>query len=171
MSRIYLVCWKASEAREKAEILQKAGHEVEFDIPSPPILKKIKAEPPEIFIIDLSRLPSQGRDVALNLRQGKSSRYVPIIFLDGLPEKVALVKKHLPDAAYTTWDHINGAIKEAIAQPPKNPVVPRSAFDGYADAPLIKKLGIKASDYGGVDWRSQRVSRAIGKFAGGSKIQ
>jgi hypothetical protein len=145
MARIYLICWKATESQEKARILQIAGHKVIFEMLSPVILRKIKLEPPDLFIIDLSRLPSQGRDVALNLRRGKKSRYVPIIFIDGLPEKVAIVKNHLPDAIYTTWEKILAVIKEAISNPLKNPVVPRSALEGYADAPLIKKLGIKTN--------------------------
>jgi hypothetical protein len=35
-------------------------------------------------------------------------------------------------------------LKQAISHPPQNPVVPASVLAGYADAPLQKKLGVKA---------------------------
>lgn len=90
------------------------------------------------------RLPSHGRDVALGIRKFKSTRYVPLVFVEGDPEKVKHIKELLPDAVYTTWSQIQGALKRAIAHPTKDPVVPRTALDGYSGTPLPKKLGIKA---------------------------
>jgi hypothetical protein len=145
MKSIHLIHWNAPEAQEKATILRKLGYDVACELPTPAILHNLKKTPPSLFLIDLSRLPSQGRDVALNLRQGKISRFIPLVFVDGAPEKVANIRKHLPDAVYTTWDNINGVIGNAINHPLKNPVVPRSALQGYADAPLVKKLGIKSN--------------------------
>jgi hypothetical protein len=145
MKSIYLIHWNADEAEEKATKIRKLGYDVARETLTPTILCSLKNKPPDIFLIDLSRLPSQGRDVALSLRQGKVSRYVPLVFVDGEPEKVANVKKHLPDAVYTTWESIKDAIEKAISHPPLNPVVPRSALQGYENAPLAKKLGIKAN--------------------------
>jgi CheY-like chemotaxis protein len=141
--RIYLVHWNVAEAREKAAIIRVAGYDVSYEPPTPAIFRQIKKKAPDLFLIDLSRLPSQGRDVALNIRQSKITRRIPIIFVDGDREKVLGVKKHLPDALYTSWKHIAGALRRALADPPQNPVAPRTALDGYADAPLRKKLGIK----------------------------
>ncbi len=144
MPRIYFVHWNAEEAAIKASYLRKAGFDVRYEPPSPAVFREIRNEAPDLFLIDLSRLPSQGRDVALNLRQSKATRFVPIVFVDGLPEKIAVVRKNLPDAIYADWDSIKSALKKALSHPPTNPVVPSSAMAGYADAPLVKKLGIKA---------------------------
>lgn len=95
------------------------------------------------FVIDLSRLPSHGRDVALAMREAKSTRHVPIVFVDGAPDKVARVRSSLPDATFTSWRGIRGALKKAIAKPPANPVVPVSSLAGYSGTPLPKKLGIR----------------------------
>ena len=60
-------------------------------------------------------------------------------------EKVARIKKLLPDAVYTSWSRIRSSLKRAISQCPAEPVVPGSVMEAYAGAPLVKKLGIKAN--------------------------
>jgi hypothetical protein len=50
----------------------------------------------------------------------------------------------LPDAVYSSWGQISKAIEKAISNPLENPIVPRTVFDVYSNAPLPKKLGIKA---------------------------
>jgi hypothetical protein len=65
-----------------------------------------------------------------------------MVFAGGEPDKVARVKKVLPDAVYTEWSKIRSAVKQAIKQAPKEPHVP-GTFDSYAGTPLPKKLGIR----------------------------
>lgn len=145
MARVLLVHWNAAEAQHCLSKLRAAGYEVDhmrFE-PFPLALKRVKANPPDAFIIDLSRLPSQGRDVGLALREAKSTRFVPIVFVDGAAEKVERTKQHLPDATYTTWSRIRSALRAALARPLTDPVVPRTRLDGYSGTPLPRKLGIK----------------------------
>jgi CheY-like chemotaxis protein len=168
--RIYLVHWNEEEAAVKASYLRKAGHDVKHEPPSPAIFREIRKQAPDLFLIDLSRLPTQGRDVALNLRQGKATRFVPIIFVGGLPEKLAVVRKHLPDAVYAEWKSIKGAIKKALANPPKNPIVPSSTLAGYADAPLVKKLGIKANSIVAMVNAPPEFKAVLAGFPGGVKF-
>jgi hypothetical protein len=40
------------------------------------------------------------------LRQSKSTRCIPIVFVDGETEKVAAIKTMFPDAAFTKWSQI-----------------------------------------------------------------
>ncbi len=145
MSAVYLIHWNAEEAEERAERLRAAGYEVACEpFQGASTMRRLREDPPSAVVIDLSRLPSQGRDVALGIRATKSTRHFPIVFVDGDPEKVARFKKHLPDAVYTGWSRIRSGLKRAIAHPPAEPVVPRSRLDGYAGTALPKKLGIKA---------------------------
>jgi CheY-like chemotaxis protein len=146
MPRVCLIHWKAAEADERAARLRAAGHTCdlihdEADVRA--ALKSLMEDPPSAVVIDLSRLPSQGRDVALLIRTRKSTRHVPLVFVEGDADKVARVKEALPDVVYTSWSRIRSSLKKAIAEPPEEPVVPRSAMAGYAGAPLLKKLGIK----------------------------
>ena len=82
-------------------------------------------------------------DVAVALRINKVTRPIPIVFVDGLPEKVLVVRQTLPDAVYSTWTHLAEDLPKAIDRPPRNPVVPESALAGYAGKSLGDKLGLK----------------------------
>lgn len=143
MSRISLIHGNAEEGEERASRLRKAGHQVELFTPDGgDSLQFLIARPPDVFVIDLGRQPAQGRDLAIWLRGRKASRHIPIVFVGGDPKKVAGVKKVLPDAVFTEWRRIRGAIGKAIASPPTEPVRP-GAMAGYSGTPLPKKLGIK----------------------------
>ena len=143
MSRVALVHWNAAEAEERAERLRKAGHEVETVFEQGgEAFREFRADPPEVFVIDLTRLPSHGRVVGIFLRQQKSMRHVPIVFVDGEPEKVERARADLPDAVYTEWRRLRGAITKAIKRPPDKPVVPPTP-GFYSKTPLVKKLGIE----------------------------
>jgi hypothetical protein len=91
-------------------------------------------------VIDLSRIPSHGREVAQSMRGTKATRHLPIVFVDGEPEKVKKTKQFIPDATFTTWGRIKTALPKAIANPPKNPVVPDHNNWGK---PTVAKLGVK----------------------------
>jgi hypothetical protein len=145
VARVCLIHWKASETEERAARLRSAGYECEVihqDMDVRAGLKSLMQDPPSAIVIDLSRLPSQGRDVAMNIRSRKAARHVPLVFVGGAADKVDQTKEALPDAVYTSWDDIGSDLSRAISQPPDVSVVPRSAMDGYAGTPLPKKLGI-----------------------------
>jgi len=146
MRRIQLIHWNADEAGQRAQALRSAGYEVSFEpFQGPETLRKYRTAPPAAFVIDLSRLPSHGRDVALALREYKSTRQVPIVFVEGAAEKVDRIRQLLPDADFTTWNRIRSTLKKAVARLVSDPVVPSSRMAGYSGTPLPKKLGIKSN--------------------------
>jgi CheY-like chemotaxis protein len=143
MSRVCLVHWSPEEGEERASRLRQASHTVKLVTPRRgDSLQSLLVSPPDAFVIDLGRLPAQGRDLAVWLRGRKAGRHIPIVFVGGDPEKVAQVRKLLPDAVYTEWRRIRAAIRDAIRNPPADPVRP-GAMAGYSGTPLPKKLGIK----------------------------
>lgn len=144
MQTLYLVHWHEQEARERAGRLRQAGYAVRFDrVGEKTSLKDLRADPPDAFVIDISRLPSHGREVAVALRQSKATRLVPIVFVDGAADKIDRVRAALPDATFTTWGKIRSALKSAMKKRVADPVVPRSISGPYSGTPLPKKLGIK----------------------------
>ena len=143
--RVQLIHWNQAEAREKITLLRRGGYEVAFEPLAPGSLREMKANPPSAIVIDLSRLPGQGRDIAFALRHHKATQLVPIIFAGGDPEKVKRIREVLPDAVYADWKNVPVSLKRAIAGPPVVKVIPRSILEGYSGTPLPKKLGIKAS--------------------------
>jgi hypothetical protein len=125
MSRVRLFQCSA----EQANMLKAAGHEITDE--------KVC----DAVVINLSRLPSHGREVATALRGAKSTRHIPILFVEGAPEKVEAIRQLLPDAVYTTWPRIPAALKKL--KPLTNPVIPAQMMDRYASRTTAQKLGIK----------------------------
>ncbi len=171
MSRIRLIHWNEAEGRERAALLRDAGHEVEAGVPKDfTFLKPLRASPPDAIVIDLDRLPSQGRDVGLSLRHSKATRHVPIVFAGGAPDKVARVREKLPDAAYASWQGIARAVARAVRRPPKEPVVPRSPLDGYSGRPLPAKLGIKPRTTVGLRGAPPDFRETLGELPEGARV-
>lgn len=143
--RVRVIHWNAAEAAERADRIRAAG----YDTDAAPFrgsveLRALRQRPPLAVVIDLSRLPMQGRDVGLAIRHAKATRHVPLVFVEGAPVKIERIRQQLPDATYATWRGIRRALARAIAHPPAVPVAPASALAGYSGTPLPKKLGIKA---------------------------
>jgi CheY-like chemotaxis protein len=142
MARVRLIHWNALEGRERKLRVVALGHQVDFDpLERLPLVRTLRANLPEVFLIDLSRLPSHGREVALVLRSSKDTRHVPIVFVDGDPEKVAQLKALLPDATYTSWGRLKMSLAKTLARPVTAPIVPPASI--YSGKPLADKLGIK----------------------------
>ncbi|HKX33046.1 MAG TPA: hypothetical protein VJ302_35520 [Blastocatellia bacterium] len=172
MHRVRLIHWNAAEANERALRLRAVKYEV---IHLPPngadLRRELKETPPSAVIIDLSRLPMQGRDVALALRHHKATRFVPLIFVAGDPEKIARVRETLPDAIYTTWDQIRTVLKDAISNPPAVTVVPQSVLAGYAGTPLAKKLGIVSNAVVALVKPPPGIAEILGDLPNGVKLR
>jgi len=116
-------------SEEQSGALKAAGHEITED-------KLCDA-----VVINLNRLPSHGREVATALRGSKSTRHIPIVFVEGAPEKVAPIRQLLPDAVYTTWPKVAAVLKKL--KPLENPIVPAQMMDRYASRTTAQKLGVK----------------------------
>lgn len=143
MARIRLIHWKKSEAAGHIQALTAAGYQVEHDEHfRPALMRAWRESPPDGFVIDLSRLPSHGREIAIALRQSPATRSVPMVFCAGDPEKVNALRALLPDAAYCDPPKLRSALKKALAFPPANPVRPTAMMDRYKSRTASEKLGI-----------------------------
>jgi len=121
-------------------------------------------------VIDLDRLPAQGRDIGVMLRTTARSRHTPLVFVDGAETKIARTREVLPDASYTSRDEMVGSIRQAIAKPPINPVVPESNFAGYSGTPLPKKLGVKAESTVALVNAPDDFKATLGELPVGTKV-
>jgi CheY-like chemotaxis protein len=142
VAHLRLVHWNGREGRERKLRLASLGHHADFDdVDGPALMRVLRSSTPDAYLIDLSRLPSHGREVAMWLRSTKSTRHVPIVFVDGDPAKVAKLKQLLPDATYTSWPRLAPALAKALARPVADPVVPPSSI--YSGKPVVEKLGVR----------------------------
>lgn len=167
MPRVRLIHWKAEEAAERIAKLEAAGYEVEYSQLNGESYKALKNNPPAAFVIDLTRMFSHGMEIGTGLRGYKATRSVPLVFVEGEPEKVERLKGLLPDATYTTWSKIRSALKSAIANPPANPVKPESNLAGYSGTPLPKKLGIKPNSAVALVNAPRNFERTLGELPEG----
>jgi len=143
MARVVLVHWNAEEAKIKARTLRDLGHKTEILCDSEkPNLGRVRESPPDLFLIDLNRLPSHGREIAGYFRRAKATRQVPILFVDGDAERISRAKQLIPDAEFGKWEKIESALKKASRRKLAKPVVP-GTMAGYSGTPLPKKLGIR----------------------------
>jgi len=170
MSRIFLVHWNRDEARERARELTAFGHTVEMLSRSETSdLRKVRSSPPELFLIDLGRLPSQGREVAAYFRRQKATRTVPIVFVGGDRERVKSARRLLPDAHFAQWKNIQATIRSARRHPPADPVVP-GTMEAYSGSPLPKKLGIRENYCVALSNAPEQFERCLEPWPEGAEI-
>lgn len=148
-SSIVLVCWDSAQAEVHAGALREMGYAARVFADRRENPRMLTDDPPDAFLIDLGRSPSQGRELGGFLRRQKATRHIPLVFVAGDPEKTEKVRSLLPDALFTTWDDASADLRRAIEAPPTDPVVP-GAMDAYAGAPLVKKLGIREGHFVGL---------------------
>lgn len=171
MSRVRLVHWNEAEAKERAKLLRAAGYDAAFQLPAgPAFLRELRERPYAAVVIDLSRLPSHGRELAMSIRVRKSTRHLPLVFLGGDAEKVERIRGLLPDATYTEWSRVRTALRHAIAHPPAAPVAPASMLAAYAGTPLVKKLGIKPKSVVALVGAPAGFSKTLGTLPAGARL-
>lgn len=145
MKKLRLICWNAGLAKERAKLLRSAG----FAVDSSPmvgsgIVGQMRDFAPDAVVIDLDRLPSHGREMAILLRGSKATRHIPLVLAGGVVDKVARIRGELPDAVYAVWDDVAVAVKKALANPPRNPVGLTPHMQLWSSGDLVRKLGITA---------------------------
>jgi hypothetical protein len=128
-----------AEATERAARLRDQGFDAEpYMSLGAKGFRGIRANPPAVALIDLTRLPSYGRAMAALMRESPSLRAIRLVFIEGDPDKNAAVRAMLPEAAIAPWPRIGAAIRRAIAQKPKTPLPPQ-----FPRRTLATKLGIQ----------------------------
>jgi CheY-like chemotaxis protein len=170
LSRLLLVHWNAAEAAERARRLSAAGHRVDcFSGADATSLRAIRLDPPDAILIDLARLPSHGRAVAVSLRQTKATRELPLVFLEGDAQKTARIREVLPDAVFTSWSEVRAALVRALKAPRGAPIVPVS-ISGYSGTPLPKKLGLRDGESVRLLDAPKGFEKALGTLREGAKV-
>jgi CheY-like chemotaxis protein len=146
MAVVRVIHWKEAEAGPLLAACRAAGLETEYlEGDGGAICRAVRTKPPDVIAIDLSRLPSHGREVAVWLRNTKSTRHIPIVFIGGQPAKVEGVRSLLPDAAYCELPKLGAALKKlAKSGRAKSPVTPPQMMDRYREKSAAEKLGITA---------------------------
>ena len=151
------------------ESLISAKFHVEHDPAfSTALMRQWREDPPSAFVIDLSRLPAHGREIAIALRQSPKTRHVPIIFCDGAPEKVKAVRDALPDATYCGATELVKTLK--AVKPLENPLKPTDMMNRYGSRTTAQKLGIKEGSTVTLVNPPRNVSNVLGELPVGAEF-
>jgi len=143
-TRVRLFHWHEAEAAERVGWLAKAGFDATFEHKvEPGFARRMRDLEPDILLIDLSRLPSHGREVGIYARRTKALRLTPLVFVGGEPEKVERIRALIPDAVFTEWGQIKTAIRDALRRAPAVPILPDPYMKRWEASPLAKKLGLE----------------------------
>lgn len=172
VQRVRVFHSKPEEAAELVDKLRAAGYAVSLHPRTQSAsLREIRESAPAAAVIDLSRMPSHGRAIGAWLRGSKSTRYIPLVFVDGDAAKVAALRREIPDAVYTPLAGIRGALKKAVANPPAEPVVPRQMMQGYEKRTNAQKLGIREGSTVGLIDPPPDYPRVLGELPSGVVVE
>ncbi len=168
---VALVHWKAAEAGERLERLTEAGlAPYHLDFSGSTSLAPLRKDPPDAVVIDLGRLPSHGLEIGCAIRASKTTRGLPLVFVDGKPDKVERVRGELPDATFCVWTDIGNAVTHAIHHPPLHPSIPVPHLERPNTTALVRKLGIKAGMKVGLWDAPENVARILGDLPRGTAL-
>jgi len=122
-------------------LLRAGGYTVDYPGDQAGSFRSMREKLPDVAVVDLTRMPSHGRYVAAAMRLTKATRHIPIVFVDGDPEKVDRLRKEYPDALYTSRAKLTATLKRA--KPVANPIKPAHTIAAFSNRSTAQKLGIK----------------------------
>jgi Protein of unknown function (DUF3052) len=170
MPVVRLFHWRSAEAEPLIAKLRSAGYEAMYrrETQSPSI-REIRDAAPVAIVIDLSRMPSHGRYVAAWVRGSKSIRHIPIVFVDGDPAKVEVIRREIPDAVYTTQARLAAALKRV--KPVSDPIVPKQMMETDPSRTAAQKLGIREGAVVGLIDPPADYKKVLGKLPTGVVLE
>lgn len=69
---------------------------------------------PDIFVVSLERLPSHGRQYVQWLWEAKKRQHIPVIFVDGKPDKIEDTKAKFPTARYCISNQLVTIVRDLM---------------------------------------------------------
>lgn len=69
---------------------------------------------PDVVVIDLTRRPLYGRELARALRETAATRGLPLVVVGGEALARAKVQAAVPDAVLATWDSLLAVLDEIV---------------------------------------------------------
>ncbi len=111
--KLRLIHWERNEGARRANLLRSLRYDVDAEPIDNAELKLLVLKPPDILVIDLTRLPARGRDIGVFIHE-----HVPdlrIVFVGGKEWTVAGIKQVIPEANFTEWALIAPVLETFVA--------------------------------------------------------
>jgi CheY-like chemotaxis protein len=124
--RVAVISYDSADAASLTDRLRREGFDASaYQHLGQKGFRDLRAAPPDAILIDLMRMPSYGRAMGALLRESKPLRTIPLVFLEGDPEKTERVRTLLPDAGFATLPKIGAALRKAGRGGSSAPIVPK----------------------------------------------
>lgn len=114
--KVFLVHWREAEAEVLAREIRNMGWTVDWESnDGAKAGKRIRADPPDVVVIYLTRLPSHGRETGHSIKEIKGTQRIPLVYVDGSDEAVERTKSVVPDAVFTTTEQLDRILSDFSA--------------------------------------------------------
>ena len=111
--KLFLFHWEPAGAAARAAELAAQGWRVGLESEEGSRgCKALKAFGPDVVVFDLAQKAVHSRECGRALRNAKSHRETPFIFIDGTAEEIAKVRGKVAAPIFTT----NAALKRVLSQ-------------------------------------------------------
>ena len=101
--KLFLFHWDQEGATTRAAELTADGWRVEMEFEEGSRgCKNLKAFSPEVVVFDIARKAVHSRECGRALRNAKSFRETPFIFVDGTDEEISKIKERVPSPIFAT---------------------------------------------------------------------
>ena len=106
--KLFLFHWEKEGATVRAAKLARDGWQVEMECEEGSRgCKNLKAFGPNVVVFDIAQKAMHSRECGRALRNAKSFRETPFIFVDGTDEDISKAKAKVPGAIFTTTGQLN----------------------------------------------------------------
>ena len=113
--RAFVIDFDSESAREHAQALEAAGWQVHSESVDGAIAwQRIYESPPDVVVIDLSRLPSHGREAGRAVRIHVNLSHIPIVFVDGSSEARSKALGVVPGALYSPGAELIATLSQLV---------------------------------------------------------
>ena len=101
--KLFLFHWEKEGATARATELSKEGWQVEMEFEEGSRgCKNLKAFGSDVVVFDIAKKAVHSRECGRALRNAKTYRETPFIFVDGTDEEISKAKAKVPAAIFTT---------------------------------------------------------------------
>jgi hypothetical protein len=123
---------------------------------------------PSLLVLDLDKVPSRGREIAVALRTSRAARHIPILFVGGLPEKVERIRAEIPEVYFASWEDAPREAAALLKQLHRMPAAMPQR--DYSATPLPRKLGLRERMHVALLGAPDDFKEALGELPEGASL-
>jgi DNA-binding response OmpR family regulator len=114
MPRVAVLCWE--ESRPWVSALRQMGFSVPWvEEPKGDVHRRVTGVQPDVLVVDLTRLPEQGRGMVQTLAAEGALKDVPVVLVSQRDDDSEALKSMIQDLTVTTPTEMLSAVKSVLS--------------------------------------------------------